>query len=109
MEVLNLREERRNERRLKRSSTDRKIAGVFGGLGHYLHVNSNFLRVAYLILTALTTIVPGVLIYIMLAITIPADNPGSDLLTMLRHLGTKTSEKPSRKELHNVEEHDIKK
>ncbi|KRN59541.1 hypothetical protein IV45_GL001289 [Limosilactobacillus secaliphilus] len=109
MGVLNLREERRNQRRLKRSSTDRKLAGVFGGLGHYLHVNSNFLRVAYLILTALTTIVPGILIYIMLAITIPADNPGTDLLTILRHLGGKTESKPQRKELHDVEEHDIKK
>ena len=109
MEVLNLREERRNQRRLKRSSTDRKLAGVFGGLGHYLHVNSNFLRVAYLILTALTTVVPGILIYIMLAITIPADNPGTDLLTILRHLGGKTESKPQRKELHDVEEHDIKK
>lgn len=109
MEVLNLREERRNQRRLKRSSTDRKLAGVFGGLGHYLHVNANFLRVAYLILTALTTIVPGILIYIMLAITIPADNPGTDLLTILRHLGGKTESKPQRKELHDVEEHDIKK
>ncbi|WP_057739734.1 PspC domain-containing protein [Limosilactobacillus secaliphilus] len=104
-----MREERRNQRRLKRSSTDRKLAGVFGGLGHYLHVNSNFLRVAYLILTALTTIVPGILIYIMLAITIPADNPGTDLLTILRHLGGKTESKPQRKELHDVEEHDIKK
>lgn len=104
-----MREERRKERQLKRSATDRKLAGVFGGLGHYLHVNSNFLRVAYLILTALTTIVPGILVYIILAITIPADNPGSDLLTMLRNLGGKTNTRSSRKELHNVEEHDIKK
>lgn len=108
-----MREERRNERRLKRSSTDRKIAGVFGGLGHYLHVNSNFLRVSYLILTALTTIVPGILIYLLLAITMPADNPESDLLTMLRNLGSlgnhKSDPKPSRKELHDVQERDIKK
>ena len=107
-----MREERRNERRLKRSSTDRKIAGVFGGLGHYLHFNSNFLLVAYLILTALTTIVPGILIYLLLAITIPADNPESDLLTMLRNLGSlnhKSDPKPSRKELHDVQERDIKK
>ncbi len=36
-------------RRLYRSRTDRKIAGVCGGLGHYFNVDSTWVRLLFLI------------------------------------------------------------
>ena len=49
-----MREHRRQERRLTRSSDNRVIAGVFGGLAAYLHLSANALRIAYLVISALT-------------------------------------------------------
>jgi phage shock protein PspC (stress-responsive transcriptional regulator) len=50
----------RGERRqLKRSTTDRKIAGVCGGLADYFGVDSTVVRLAWVI----GTIVPGAIVF----------------------------------------------
>jgi phage shock protein PspC (stress-responsive transcriptional regulator) len=50
-------------RRLTRSRTDRKIAGVCGGLAEYLNVDSTVMR----LLWAILTIVPGAIVCGILA------------------------------------------
>ncbi len=51
-------------RRLTRSATDRKIAGVCGGLAEYLGVDSTVVRLAWAILTVVPVgIVLGVVAY----------------------------------------------
>lgn len=62
---------------LRRSSDDRVIAGVAGGLGRYLDVDPVIIRVA-LVLFALSG-GAGVLAYIIAWIAIPDGQPGDDL------------------------------
>ncbi|MDO5013949.1 MAG: PspC domain-containing protein, partial [Lactobacillaceae bacterium] len=63
----------KQKRRLTRSASDRYLAGVFGGLGQYFKINPKWLRIGYAVLTILTSIVPGVLIYLLMAVIMPAD------------------------------------
>lgn len=59
-----------SQKRLYRSRTDRLIAGVAGGLGEYLHVDSTLVRIVILLL-ALMSFGTVVILYILLAIIIP--------------------------------------
>jgi phage shock protein PspC (stress-responsive transcriptional regulator) len=62
--------------RLKRSTIDRKVAGVCGGLAEYFSVDSTAVRVLWVILTIIPgAIVLGVLAYIVAWFIMPADPP----------------------------------
>ena len=52
-------------KRLYRSTTDKKIAGVCGGLGEYLAVDPTVLRLMAAIVTIATGIFPGIIRYII--------------------------------------------
>lgn len=99
-------------KKLTKSSNNRVIAGVLGGFGEYLNVKPNTLRIIYLIITALTSFIPGIVIYLMLAVLMPddphRDTPWRNLFNSLNQAHQQQSEQ-TRKELHNVEETDIKK
>lgn len=56
---------------LRRSSKNRMIAGVCGGLGEYLGVDPTIIRLLWAIITLLAWLWPGVLIYIIAALVIP--------------------------------------
>ena len=58
-------------KKLYRSKIDRTIAGVLSGLGRYLEVDPTVLRLLYIILTAITGFVPGIVAYIIAIIIIP--------------------------------------
>ena len=59
-------------RRLFRSSADRRIAGVCGGLGEYLGIDSTMVRLAWVILSIYPgAIICGVLAYVIAWIVIP--------------------------------------
>jgi phage shock protein PspC (stress-responsive transcriptional regulator) len=58
-------------RRLERSTSDRKLAGVAGGLGRYFDLNPNFFRVGFLVLTLLSG--AGLLIYLVAGLVMPAE------------------------------------
>ncbi|WP_295746519.1 PspC domain-containing protein [uncultured Limosilactobacillus sp.] len=98
-------------RRLYRSSTDRYLTGVLGGFGQYLHIKSSILRVLYVILTAVSGIFPGVLIYLMMALIIPPDPHDNGLIGMLTRLFSQGNNpfnrQPQRKQLHDVHEEDV--
>ncbi len=99
------------QRRLYRSSTDRYLAGVLGGFGQYFHIKSNILRVIYVILTAISGIFPGILIYLMMALIIPPDPHDQGMLSVLTRMfsqGNPFSSRPQRKQLHDVHEEDVK-
>jgi len=57
---------------LYRSRTDRWIAGVCGGLGAYFNVDSNAIRVAFVLLALWHGV--GALVYLVLVLTLP-DEP----------------------------------
>lgn len=62
-------------KKLYRSSTDRYVAGVFGGLGKYFNIDPTILRLIYVIL--LIALIPSFMIFIVLyllaAVIIPKD------------------------------------
>lgn len=58
-----------SQARLTRSSTDRIIAGVCGGLAEYLEIDPVFVRLAFMVLILASGI--GIPIYIMLWIVMP--------------------------------------
>ena len=60
-------------RRLRRSTTDRKIAGVCGGLAEYFGVDSTLLRIAAVVLAIYPgAIICGVLVYLIAWFVMPA-------------------------------------
>jgi len=59
---------------LRRSSEDRVIAGVCGGLGRYLGVEPILLRIAFVVLAVAGG--SGVLLYVVAVLLIPSERPG---------------------------------
>lgn len=57
--------------RLRRSKSDRMIAGVLGGLAKYFGFDSTLARVLYVILSVVSIAFPGILVYIILWIIMP--------------------------------------
>ena len=57
------------KKRLYRSNTNKKIAGVCGGLGRYLNIDPTIIRVLWAILALFYG--SGVLIYLICAFIIP--------------------------------------
>jgi phage shock protein PspC (stress-responsive transcriptional regulator) len=63
-------------KRLYRSTTDKKIAGVCGGLAEYTNSDPTIWRVLFLLLL-LPGGIPGPLVYIIMWITVP-EKPKAD-------------------------------
>jgi phage shock protein C len=61
--------------RLYRSTTDRQIAGVCGGLAHYFSVDVTLVRIAFVV-AAFTSV--GLLAYIVLWIAVPEGPVGTE-------------------------------
>src|SRR4051812_44053323 len=57
---------------LMRSSQHRLLAGVCGGLGRTLGIDPTLIRVIFALVTFFTAIIPGVLVYLILAFLIPS-------------------------------------
>ncbi|MED1203759.1 PspC domain-containing protein [Heyndrickxia acidicola] len=58
-------------KQLTRSRTNRKLAGVFGGLSDYFNVDANLLRIVFILVLAFTAFVPGFLVYVLSIFIIP--------------------------------------
>lgn len=58
-------------KKLYLSQTDKKLAGVCGGLGEYFNTDSSLIRLASVIIVILSGIFPGVIAYIVAALVIP--------------------------------------
>ncbi len=59
-------------KRLYKSSDNKVIAGVMGGLGEYFDIDPVVFRVAYAAFSFFTGIAPGILAYILMAIVMPS-------------------------------------
>lgn len=62
-------------RRLYRSSKNRVIAGVCGGLGEFLKMDPVIIRLIFIVLAFITAIVPMIIFYIIAWIIIPTTCP----------------------------------
>jgi phage shock protein PspC (stress-responsive transcriptional regulator) len=58
-------------RPLRRSRTNRQIAGVIGGLAEYFRVDPTLLRVIYVVGSIVSAAFPGILVYLLLWLLIP--------------------------------------
>jgi len=58
-------------KKLARSTTDRWVAGICSGIGDYLEIDPNVIRVVWVVITVLTGFLPGIIIYILLWILLP--------------------------------------
>ena len=64
-------------KRLERSSSDRVIAGVSGGLGRYFDLNPTFFRLGFVVLTLLGG--AGILIYLAALLVVPDEGKGQSI------------------------------
>jgi phage shock protein C len=64
--------------RLSRSTSERMVAGVCGGLALYFDIDPTIVRVVYAVATALTGFLPGILLYLVMALVMPSGSPGEE-------------------------------
>jgi phage shock protein C len=57
--------------KLTKSTTNRMIAGVCGGIGEYLDVDPTIVRVLYVVISLFSAGFPGLIVYIALALIMP--------------------------------------
>ena len=65
-----------NEKKLYKSSTDKKLAGVCGGIAEYFNIDSTLVRLGWVVFSLLAG--SGLLAYIIAAIIMP-DRPYGSL------------------------------
>lgn len=58
-------------RRLYRSRTDKRIAGVCGGLAEWLRWDPTVVRVGYVLFSIVSAAFPGILVYLLLWLITP--------------------------------------
>lgn len=58
-------------KKLYKSEDNKVFSGVIGGLGEYYEIDPVLLRLAYLLLTTLTGVFPGIVVYIIASIIVP--------------------------------------
>jgi phage shock protein PspC (stress-responsive transcriptional regulator) len=58
---------------LHRSTKNRMIAGVLGGLAEYFELDPTMLRAVYVVASIVSAAFPGILVYIVLWMVIPEE------------------------------------
>jgi phage shock protein C len=61
-------------RRLTRSRTDRKIAGVCGGLARYFGWDATLVRLVYVVASVVSAGFPGIAVYVLLWVLMPKED-----------------------------------
>lgn len=59
--------------RLYRAREERVVAGVCGGLAHWLGLSPSFVRIVYVALSIFSATFPGLLVYVVLWVAIPEE------------------------------------
>jgi phage shock protein C len=60
-----------DDSRLRRSRSNRMVAGVIGGLAQYFGFDPTMARIIYVVLSVVSVAFPGILVYILLWIIMP--------------------------------------
>jgi phage shock protein C len=59
--------------KLRRSRSDKMIAGVIGGIARYFGFDSTTARIVYVVLSVISVAFPGILVYILLWVIMPQE------------------------------------
>ncbi|CAN5611061.1 hypothetical protein BH23PLA1_BH23PLA1_34790 [soil metagenome] len=59
---------------LRRSTSDKLLAGVCSGLGRATGIDPTLMRILWALGSFFTAIVPGIIVYVILALIIPPDD-----------------------------------
>jgi phage shock protein C len=59
---------------LARTTNDRWVAGVCGGIARWLGWDSTAVRILYVVLSICSAAFPGILVYVILALVMPAED-----------------------------------
>jgi len=60
-----------NNKKLYRSTSDKVLTGLCGGLGEYLGVDVVIVRLVWLLIVVFTGFFPGVLVYVAASLIVP--------------------------------------
>ena len=63
-----------DNKRLRRSRSNKMIGGVIGGLAEYYDFSPNGLRIIYVIVSVLSAAFPGILVYLILWLLMPLES-----------------------------------
>jgi len=58
-------------KKLYKSSSDKVLAGVIGGVGEYFDTDPTLLRLGYVLLAILTHVFPALIAYVIAALIVP--------------------------------------
>jgi len=95
----------KRKRRLYRDPEHRVLGGVCGGLGAYFNIDPVILRIIFVVLLIITSIVPALLAYLVLWIAVPKAITTAQRLEMRGQEATvKNIEKSIREEVKEVKE-----
>lgn len=60
-------------KRLKRSTSDKMVAGVCSGIAKYVNLDPTLVRLLFAFATVFTAVFPGLLIYVIFWIIVPEE------------------------------------
>jgi len=60
-----------NNKKLYRSSTDKMLTGVCGGLAEYFEIDATLLRLVWVLVAVFSGFAPGTVVYIIAALIMP--------------------------------------
>lgn len=66
-------------KRLYRSTTNRMLGGVCGGIAEYFNADPTLVRLVYVVLSLFTVAFPGIIVYLICLIVIPNDPGYTDI------------------------------
>jgi len=58
-------------KRLVKSSTNKVLCGVLGGIGEYFDIDPTLIRIGYVCLSVFSAGFPALLLYIIMALIVP--------------------------------------
>jgi len=58
-------------KKLRRSSTNKVVSGILGGIGEYMNIDPVVVRIVFLAIAIFTGFVPGLLFYLLAHLVVP--------------------------------------
>lgn len=70
-----------SEKKLRRSTSEKVVAGVLGGLAEYFGLDVTLVRLLYVVVSIFSAAFPGLLVYIILWVVMPVNDSSTNYQT----------------------------